>query len=60
MQRRLRSLAGLDPTVQARRLVALLARKGYSPALAHEVVRTAVWAGTSDADDSVHFDGLDD
>ena len=37
--RRLRSLTGLDPAVQARRLVGLLARKGYSPGLAHEVVR---------------------
>jgi regulatory protein len=37
--RRRRALAGLPPEVQARRLVALLARKGYNPGLAYEVVR---------------------
>jgi regulatory protein len=42
VSRRLRSLSGLDPAVQARRLVGLLARKGYSPGLAHEVVRDAL------------------
>jgi regulatory protein len=42
VQRRLRSLTGLDEAVQARRLVALLARKGYSPGLAYEVVRSTL------------------
>jgi regulatory protein len=42
VERRLRSLTGLDPAVQARRLVGLLARKGYPPALAHDVVRSAL------------------
>jgi regulatory protein len=42
VERRLRSLSGLEPAVQARRLVGLLARKGYPPALAHEVVRAAL------------------
>jgi regulatory protein len=37
--RRQRSLAALDPAVQARRLVSLLARKGYPAGLAYEVVR---------------------
>jgi regulatory protein len=37
--RRRRALDGLSPEVQARRLVALLARKGYGAGLAHEVVR---------------------
>lgn len=37
--KRLRQLSGLDPLAQARRLVGLLARRGYAPALAHEVVR---------------------
>lgn len=36
---RLKSLRGLAPQTQARRLVALLARRGYPPGLAHEVVR---------------------
>jgi regulatory protein len=40
--RKLRSMQGLDPTVQARRLVGLLARKGYAPGLAHRVVRAAI------------------
>ncbi|HEY2300006.1 MAG TPA: regulatory protein RecX [Jatrophihabitans sp.] len=39
VQRRLRSLRELPEPVQARRLVGLLGRKGYSPGLAHEVVR---------------------
>lgn len=42
VRRRLRSLQGLDTPVQARRLVGLLARKGYAPGLAHEVVRDAL------------------
>jgi regulatory protein len=42
VERRLRSLTGLDPAVQARRLVGLLARKGYPPGLAHDVVRSAL------------------
>jgi regulatory protein len=42
VNRRLRSLSGVDPAVQARRLVGLLARKGYSPGLAHEVVRAVL------------------
>lgn len=42
VERRLRSLRGLDPEVQARRLVGLLARKGYSPGLAHDIVRAAI------------------
>lgn len=37
--RRRRALGGLPPEVQARRLVGLLARKGYPPGLAYEVVR---------------------
>jgi regulatory protein len=42
--KRLRSLTGLPPEVQARRLVGLLARKGYSSGLAYAVVREAVAA----------------
>lgn len=38
-QRRLRSLTGLDREVQTRRLVSLLARRGYAPSLAYRVVR---------------------
>jgi regulatory protein len=51
VERRQRSLTGLDPAVQARRLVGLLARKGYSPGLAHEVVRS-VLARSADSDEA--------
>jgi regulatory protein len=53
--RKLRSLGGLDPQVQARRLVGLLGRRGYPAGLAHEVVREAlagVLADTSTLDDA--------
>lgn len=39
VQRRVRALRGLDRDVQVRRLVSLLARRGYSPSLAYRVVR---------------------
>jgi regulatory protein len=34
-----RSMRGLDPTVATRRLVGMLARKGYAPGLAFRIVR---------------------
>ena len=37
--RRLAGTAGLDPVVRARRMVGMLARKGYPPALSYRVVR---------------------
>ncbi len=40
--RRLTSLRGLDPQAQARRLVGLLARRGYPAGLAHQIVRETV------------------
>lgn len=46
VERRLRSLGGLDPAVQARRLVGLLARKGYPSGLAHDIVRDAIREAT--------------
>jgi regulatory protein len=39
VQKRLRSMQGLDRTVQTRRLTGMLARKGYSPHVAFAVVR---------------------
>lgn len=39
VQRKLRSVQGLDASVQVRRLVAMLARKGYAPQVAFDVVR---------------------
>jgi regulatory protein len=50
--RKLRSLRGLDPPTQARRLVGLLARRGYPPGLAHQIVRDAL-AGLDIADSEV-------
>lgn len=49
-RRKLRSVARFDRQVQARRLVAMLARKGYAPALAYQVVRETL----------VHVDQDDD
>lgn len=42
VQRRLRSMRGLEASVATRRLVGLLARKGYPQALAFRVVREAL------------------
>jgi regulatory protein len=42
VERKLRTMHGLAPDVQARRLAALLARKGYSGEVAWPVVRDAV------------------
>ena len=39
VQKKLRSMTGLDDTTRIRRLVGMLARKGYSPQLAFDVVR---------------------
>ncbi|MEP6852206.1 MAG: regulatory protein RecX [bacterium] len=50
-QRRLRSLSDLDRTVQVRRLVGLLARKGYPSGLAYRVVREVVGAAPPDTED---------
>jgi regulatory protein len=38
----MRRLAGLEPTVQARRLAGVLSRKGYPPSVVYPVVRDAV------------------
>jgi regulatory protein len=40
--KKLRTMGGLDPQVQARRLAAMLARKGYASGVAYAVVRDAV------------------
>lgn len=40
--RKLGTLGGVDAPAQARRLVGLLARRGYAPGLAHDVVRAAL------------------
>ncbi len=40
--KRMRSMSGLDPVVQTRRLAGMLARKGYPAALSMRIVREAV------------------
>ena len=55
-RRRRRSLAGLPPEVQLRRLVGLLGRKGYSPGLAYQVARAELALSGDDlggADDAL-------
>jgi regulatory protein len=42
VDKRRRALAGLSPDVQARRLIGLLARKGYPSGVAYAVVREAL------------------
>jgi regulatory protein len=52
VERRLRGMTRLDGPAKTRRLVALLARKGYSPAVAYGVVREVIGAdSTPIADD---------
>lgn len=40
--RRMRSMRGLDREVQTRRLASFLARKGYGPGVAYQVIREAL------------------
>lgn len=47
---RLRATRGLDPQVRTRRLVGMLARKGYSSSVAFRVVREALAAEGQDVD----------
>jgi regulatory protein len=44
VQKRLRSMRGLDATTQIRRLTGMLARKGYPPQVAFDVVRAELEA----------------
>lgn len=49
VRKKLRAMRGLDPQVATRRLVGMLARKGYGPGLAYAVVRRELgasgWSG---------------
>lgn len=47
VRRKARALSGLSPQVKTRRLVGMLARKGYPPGLAFAVVRAEL-AGTAE------------
>lgn len=54
VEKKLRSMRGLDPQVATRRLAGMLARKGYSSGLAFAVVREALADhGADDVDDLV-------
>lgn len=48
--RKMRSMSGLDPQAQVRRLVGMLARKGYTPAQAYQVVRDATDVSAAEQD----------
>jgi regulatory protein len=50
-ERKLKGMTGLDPQVQIRRLAGMLARKGYSPGVAFQVVREVVGEAASE-----HYD----
>jgi regulatory protein len=50
VRRRLGSLSGVDAPVKVRRLVGMLARKGYSAGMAYEVVREEMAAAGSEAE----------
>lgn len=59
--RKLASTRGIDPAARTRRLAGLLARKGYPPGVAYQVVREAIAAeGTDPALAGMDFDALDD
>ena len=51
VDRKLRSMSGLDPQVATRRLAGLLARKGYAAGLAFSVVREALAEHGRDPDE---------
>ena len=57
--KRQRALAGLPPEVQARRLVGLLARKGYPSGLAYEVVRQVLATARADGELLDRLSGAD-
>ncbi|WP_433799162.1 regulatory protein RecX [Actinomycetospora sp. CA-084318] len=56
VRRRLRSLDRVEPEAAARRLVGMLARKGYGAGLAYEVVRTEMAGRGAELDDTVPDD----
>ncbi|KRB72994.1 RecX family transcriptional regulator [Nocardioides sp. Root190] len=50
VQKKLRTMRGLDQQVATRRLVGMLARKGYSPGMAYSVVRQELGADAAGAE----------
>ncbi|KQV69726.1 hypothetical protein ASC64_07795 [Nocardioides sp. Root122] len=55
VDKKLRSMRGLEPQVATRRLAGLLARKGYAAGLAFSVVREALAEGDHDLGDHPDF-----
>lgn len=53
VDKKMRSMRGLDPQVATRRLAGLLARKGYGPGLAFSVVKEALGDLAQDPTDEV-------
>lgn len=51
VQRRLRSMGSVDPAARQRRLLGMLARKGYSAGLAYRVIREELAHSGDDCDD---------
>jgi len=47
VQKKLRSMSGLDDTTRIRRLTGMLARKGYAPQVAFDVVRAELEAASA-------------
>lgn len=62
VERRLRTSGGVEAPVLVRRLVGMLARKGYAPGLAYRVVKEVLAADprTSEVADQIDVDALAD
>ncbi len=60
VSRKLRTTRSLDPDRRTRRLVGMLARKGYSPGLAYRVVKEVLAGEAADADELPEDGLLDD
>jgi len=59
VRKKLRTLRGVEPPVATRRLVGMLARKGYSPGVAYAVVRRELGAAAESLDAGAEWAGDD-
>lgn len=59
VRKKLRSMRGLDAPIATRRLVGMLARKGYSPGVAYAVVRRELGAAAESMDARAEWAGDD-
>ncbi len=53
MRRKLRSLERFDDATKTRRLVGMLARKGYAPGVAFAIVRQELGEAAAEEDDEI-------